>query len=59
MIENYFTCPNCLQQISILVDPSLSEQNYIEDCEVCCNPLNMHITIENGEITSFDAELAQ
>lgn len=59
MIEHFFNCPNCFAEISMLIDPSVPQQQYVEDCEVCCNPLQIQVTIENGEIESFDAALAQ
>jgi hypothetical protein len=40
----------------MLIDVSQSQQQYIEDCEVCCNPIQLRITTENQEIMSFDAE---
>ena len=40
----------------MLVDISQSYQRYIEDCEVCCNPIQVEITTENQEITLFNAE---
>ena len=36
-------CPYCGESISILIDPSLSQQQYIEDCEVCCHPITINI----------------
>ena len=39
-IEQFFTCPYCLEEISMILDPSIEGvQTYIEDCEVCCRPL--------------------
>lgn len=40
----------------MLVDTSQSSQNYVEDCEICCNPIQITVTTENQEITSFLAE---
>ena len=37
--ESNFHCPYCGEAISILVDESIAEQHYIEDCEVCCRPM--------------------
>ena len=34
-IEHFFTCPYCWQEISFVLDLSVAQQNYIEDCEVC------------------------
>jgi transcription elongation factor Elf1 len=54
MEEYFFTCPYCIQEISMLVDVSLPEQEYIEDCEVCCNPIEVKVSVDNLEITSFE-----
>jgi len=56
MEEYFFQCPYCWEQISMLIDVSQNNQKYIEDCEICCNPIQLSITTENQEITSFDAE---
>jgi hypothetical protein len=56
MEEYFFQCPYCWEDISMLVDYSVSDQNYIEDCEICCNPIQLDIVIENNEIASFQAE---
>ena len=53
MEEYFFTCPYCIQEISMLVDVSLPEQEYIEDCEVCCNPIEVKVSVEDQEITNF------
>jgi hypothetical protein len=55
MIEYFFHCPYCFEEISILVDPSERNQEYIEDCEVCCNPISFEIGVFEGEIESFEA----
>ena len=56
MLEHFFQCPYCWEEISMLLDPSVEEANYIEDCEVCCNPIHVTATFEEGELTSFQAE---
>ncbi len=55
MYEHYFQCPYCWEEISMLLDPSVS-QAYVEDCEVCCNPITISVVFENGELQSFSAE---
>ena len=42
-------CPYCGENISILVDGSLDYQEYVEDCEVCCNPIIINIEITYNE----------
>lgn len=55
MEEFFFQCPYCWEHISMLIDTSLTNQNYIEDCEVCCNPIQLSIAIKNQEIINFKA----
>ncbi len=53
MLEEYFNCPYCWQKQLKMVDPSIKEQNFIEDCEICCNPIDFVIYVDNNEINSF------
>jgi hypothetical protein len=55
MLEHFFDCPYCWQQISMLLDASAS-QTYIEDCEVCCNPIQITTSFENRELISFEVQ---
>jgi len=34
-------CPYCGEPLDILVDGSVEEQEYIEDCQVCCRPIDI------------------
>jgi transcription elongation factor Elf1 len=52
--EHFFTCPHCGEEISVLLDLSAEEQSYVEDCEVCCNPIQISYAVEEGELTYFD-----
>jgi hypothetical protein len=56
MHEHTFICPYCWQQISMLLDGSVEQQTYIEDCEVCCRPIQVHYRTEHGAIVTFRAE---
>lgn len=55
-MEHFFTCPYCWQQISMLLDPSEAESDYIEDCEVCCRPIELSFRFEDGILISFEAK---
>lgn len=56
MEEHEFQCPYCWETISMLLDSSQSEQEYIEDCEVCCNPIQISVQFEDQVLMRFDAE---
>lgn len=54
MEEKFITCPYCLQNISILLDIGLEgKYNIIDDCEVCCRPIDITYTIQNLQIIEF------
>jgi transcription elongation factor Elf1 len=55
MIEHQFECPYCWQEISFLIDMSEPVQSYIEDCEVCCNPISLKFEIVDVSIKLFEA----
>ena len=55
MEEQFFQCPYCWQNISVLLDPSVAEQTFIEDCEVCCNPIEFFIQVSETEVMDFQA----
>jgi transcription elongation factor Elf1 len=55
-IEHFFNCPHCGESISMLLDLSIPEQVYTEDCEVCCAPIEISYHADNGELVSFSAE---
>lgn len=54
-----FTCPCCWQQISMTLDLSAGGQTYIEDCEVCCNPLQISYDVQGHRVANFHVEAAQ
>ena len=56
MEEYFFQCPYCWEQISMLIDISQNYQKYIEDCEVCCNPIQISINVNGQEIINFQAD---
>ena len=55
MGEHFFQCPYCWEEISMLLEPSNQEQQYIEDCEVCCRPIQIQYSFEES-LQSFSAQ---
>jgi len=56
MEEYFFQCPYCWEEISMLMDSSIRNQIYIEDCEVCCNPIEIHVVFDVFELQSLQAK---
>jgi len=40
----------------MLLDPSIRKQTYVEDCEVCCNPIEITPEFQENELMAFNAE---
>jgi hypothetical protein len=40
----------------MVLDLSVGRQTYIEDCEVCCKPIQISFTLEDDELASFSAD---
>jgi hypothetical protein len=53
--EAFAMCPYCGSSISIVVDPTVERQDYIEDCEVCCRPIEFILIARDGEVSSIEA----
>jgi len=58
-MEYLFTCPYCWEEISMVLDTSVPSQTYVEDCEVCCNPIEIHYTIEDDAVSGFEAKVIE
>ena len=55
------TCPYCGEAVEIALDPgSGDDQEYVEDCEVCCQPWRVSVTYDaRGEATVSISALDQ
>jgi cysteine-rich CPXCG protein len=47
--NQHITCPYCGENIELVVDCSIPDQEYIEDCEVCCRPISLFISINERQ----------
>jgi hypothetical protein len=54
MMTEFVDCPYCGESFETMVDGSAGNQNYIEDCPVCCRPIECHlVTGLDGEVLSL------
>lgn len=40
-------CPYCWEPIELLMDCSVNEQEYVEDCSVCCRPIVVTVLVDD------------
>jgi len=55
-MEHFFTCPYCWEQISMVLDFSEEQSDYIEDCEVCCRPIEIVFKFSDENLVKFEAK---
>ena len=46
-LEAAYICDSCGEEIVVPVDVSAgTQQDYVEDCPVCCHPMTLHVDID-------------
>jgi hypothetical protein len=54
MEEEFYICPYCQQRVSTLLDLGVEGTvNLVDDCEVCCRPIEIIYTIEDYQLINF------
>lgn len=43
----------------MVLDLSVRHQAYVEDCEVCCRPIEVSFAVENEELVTFIARVLE
>ena len=56
--EERCNCPFCAEPITIVVDFSAGAQTYIEDCQVCCQPMGVIVDVDDCGHQSVRVECA-
>jgi hypothetical protein len=41
----------------MVLDTSVDDQTYVEDCEVCCKPIEIHYSVEDESVVDFEASV--
>lgn len=55
-IDVEVTCPYCWETITLYLDLSVESQSYVEDCSVCCRPMTVTYSAQNGELINIEVE---
>jgi transcription elongation factor Elf1 len=50
------SCPHCGETVLLFLDLSIESQSYIEDCSVCCQPMQVSYTTSDGELQDLRVE---
>ena len=49
------SCPSCGEVIELVVDTSIPNQEYTEDCPVCCRPMVLRVEVGTDGMPAVDA----
>jgi hypothetical protein len=50
-------CPFCGEAFEAVVDASAGDAEYVEDCPVCCRPIEMRLQVgHDGEVDGLEAD---
>lgn len=50
LLQHKTFCPYCGESIELLIDSSVDEQEYVEDCQVCCRPVVVFAIIDGEQL---------
>ena len=43
----------------MVLDLSVRRQTYVEDCEVCCNPIEISYSVDDDTLSNFAAKVLE
>ncbi len=55
LLEVGVQCPYCWERFTLLIDGSVDQQEYVEDCEICCRPIDFSIVVDEDERARVEA----
>lgn len=53
IVERRIRCPFCAESMSILLDLSAGNQSYIEDCQICCQPMQIAFEVVDNRLAGL------
>jgi Cysteine-rich CPXCG len=54
--DRTISCPYCAESMHILIDSSAGAQTYIEDCQICCQPMQITFDASETEVLNLRVE---
>jgi hypothetical protein len=55
-VDATVTCPYCGEPTEIAVDDEAGKQAFIQDCDVCCRPIQIRARVTRDGRVSIDAD---
>lgn len=58
IVERRIACPYCAESMEVVLDLSAGGQSYIEDCQVCCQPMQIAFDVDGDELQGLQVDRA-
>ena len=58
VLDRRIHCPFCGEAMTILIDLSAGSQSYVEDCQVCCQAMQVTYDSDGEELASLQVDCA-
>lgn len=58
IVDRRISCPYCGEPMELLVDLSAGGQTYIEDCQICCRPMQISFESDGEQLIAISVETA-
>jgi transcription elongation factor Elf1 len=58
IVDRRIRCPFCAEPMSIVIDLSAGSQSYVEDCQICCQPMQISFETSNDELDFLQVDCA-
>jgi hypothetical protein len=49
-------CPYCGEAITLFVDDTAGDQDYVEDCQVCCRPIEIRVRMDEDGVPAVSVQ---
>ncbi|MCX7554294.1 CPXCG motif-containing cysteine-rich protein [Marinicella sp. S1101] len=53
LVTQNVQCPCCWETFEAVIDCSVEQQEYVEDCYVCCRPLIFRVVSDGETVTDI------
>jgi transcription elongation factor Elf1 len=58
IVETRIRCPYCGQSMEVVLDLSGGSQSYVEDCQVCCQPMQICFDVDDDRLQGLQVDRA-
>ena len=58
LTDRRIRCPFCTARMDIVLDLTAGSQSYVEDCQVCCQPMQIRYEVDQDQLLALDISRA-